>query len=95
MPEAKVETNLRLISRLIPDPVLVIGPDGTILDINAKGLRKYGFKKPDLLGKNILELNFVPPETKRILGNNLAHRLQDKEIVPYEVKLYTKSGEER
>ncbi len=95
MLEVKLETGFKLISKLLPDPVFLMSLDGTILDVSPMSIRRYGFNKEDFLGKNITELEFLPPDGKKALNQNLARRLQGEKIAPYEISLHTKDGEER
>ena len=91
----KPETGFELLGRLIPDPVFIITTDGTIMSTSEGWLTKFGFKKQDILGKNIFELDFIAQESREALRDNLASRLQDKRVTPFEATLYTKDGEER
>ena len=91
----KPETGFELLGRLIPDPVFIITTDGTIMSTSEGWLTKFGFKKQDILGKNFFELDFIAPESREALRDNLASRLQDKRVTPFEVTLYTKDGKER
>lgn len=95
MLEAKLEMAFELISKLIPDPVFLIKLDGTIVEASSLSLRRYGFDEEDFLGKNITEIEFLPPVDRKVLRQNLALRLKNKNIAPYEICLYTKDGEER
>ena len=95
MPKAELETAFKLISESVPDLTFLIGPDGTILDTSTLPLRRYGLDKKDFLGKNITKLEFLSPDGKRVIRQNLARRLKGKKITPYEISLYAKDGEER
>ena len=95
MLETKLEIGFKLISQVVPYPMFLISLDGTILNTNSLPLRRYGFTKKDVLGKNISELEFLSPDGKRVLRQNLARRLQDKKISSCEISLYTRAGEER
>ncbi len=95
MSETEWEIGFKLISKSIPDPIFVISLDGTILDTNALSLRRYGFEKKDFLGKNISKLEFLSPDGKRVIKQNLARRLKGKKTAPYEISFYAKDGEER
>ncbi len=95
MLELKLETGFKAISELVADPIFLTSPDGVILDVSPLSLRRYGFDKEDFLGKNIAELEFLPPDDKRVLKQNLARRLQGDKITSSEISLYTEDGEER
>lgn len=94
MPEAELEIAFKLISESFPDPISVMSPDGTILNASTLPLRRYGFHKKDFLGKNIAELEFLPPDGKKVIKQNLARSLKGEKITPYEISLYTKDGQE-
>jgi len=95
MVASEPETGFELLGRLIPDPVFIIKTDGTIMSTSEGWLTKFGFKKQDILGKNVFELDFIAPESREALGDNLASRRQDKRVTPFEATLYTKDGKER
>ena len=94
MPETELEIRFKLISKLVPAPMFLLSPDGTILNVSSLPLRRYGFVEKDFLGKNITELEFLSPDGKRTLRRNLARRLQGKKIAPYEISIYNKDDEE-
>jgi PAS domain S-box-containing protein len=89
------ETGFELLGRLIPDPVFIITQNGTIMSTSEGWLPKFGFEKQDVLGKSISELNFLAPESRELITNNLATRLNGNSATPYELSLYTTTGEER
>jgi PAS domain S-box-containing protein len=91
----KPETGFELLGRLIPDPVFIITQNGTIMSTSEGWLTKFSFKKQDVLGKSISELNFLAPKSRELITNNLATRLNGNSTAPYEVSLYTTTGEER
>jgi len=95
MPETELEIRFKLISKLVPAPMFLLSPDGTILNVSSLPLRRYGFVEKDFLGKNITELEFLSPDGKRALRRNLARRLQGKKIAPYEISIYNKDDEEQ
>ena len=95
MPETELEIRFKLISKLVPAPMFLLSPDGTILNVSSLPLRRYGFAEKDFLGKNITELEFLSPDGKRALRRNLARRLQGKKIAPYEISIYNKDDEEQ
>ena len=94
MPKKQLGIDFKLINKSA-DPIFLISLDGTILNASSLPLRRYGFDEEDFLGKNITELEFLSPSGQTALRQNLTHRLQGKKIVPYEISLHIKDGEER
>ena len=90
------KTDFELIGRSLPDPVFILGTDGTVLSTSEGWLAEFGFKKHDIVGKNVFELDFLlTQKSKDIIRARLASRQEGKNTAPYELSLYTTSGEER
>ena len=50
-------TRFRVLFDAVPDPVSIIGWDGTVLDLNKAGMAAYQRPREDIVGKNIDVLN--------------------------------------
>ncbi|HJR53912.1 MAG TPA: PAS domain S-box protein [Gemmatimonadota bacterium] len=47
-----------------PDGIVLVGPDGAILDVNTCALRMFGYERDEVVGRSVEVL--VPPELRRV-----------------------------
>ena len=77
---------------VIVDPIVIVDERGKILEVT-KGVQEVtGYESEELLGKNFLKTNIVTEKSKTILMENLARRMMEMNIAPYEIKVLTKDG---
>ena len=69
---------------------ILIGTDGKILDINESAAESLGYKKKNILGKEVID--FVIPEQRKEVAQQLAHELNGKYPPPLEIDIITKKG---
>jgi two-component system, NarL family, sensor histidine kinase DevS len=53
----------RAVFEAAPDGIILVGPDGAILDVNPCALKMFGYERADLVGQPVETL--VPPEIRR------------------------------
>ena len=73
------------------DVILMIDFSGNIMEINPYGVKLTGYKKEELLGKNVLRDLIIPADHKQMEG--VFKHLMAGESQVYEVRWHTKSGE--
>ncbi len=88
------ENKYRSIFDNSPETIVLIDKRGVLLDINKKVLETVGYRKEEVIGKNILDLPYITPEGKKVIAENFAKRLKGETVAPYEVKFVSKQGEE-
>jgi PAS domain S-box-containing protein len=87
------EEKYRRMFELSPEAIVLIDSDGTVLDVNdrVKDWLEYG--REEVIGKRLLELPYLPPESKKEIGKRFAERMEGKEASPYELDFVSKGGE--
>ena len=85
--------NFTVLSNLIADPVCVMDEKGTVLAVNQAISQVLGFGKQELVGKNVMDLDFLDQENKGILLKNLVKRMKGLDVASYEVKATAKNDE--
>jgi PAS domain S-box-containing protein len=93
MQKNKTLENFTFLSNLIANPVCVVDERGVFLAVNQTISQVLGFSKQELVGKNIVDFDFLDQENKGILLKNFEKRMNGLDVVPYEVKVTAKNGE--
>jgi PAS domain S-box-containing protein len=73
--------------------VIMLGIDGTILDINAAALKMAGISKEKLVGKKISEFKITTDDQKSILTQKAAELLNKGKVEPFESHYYDRNGD--
>jgi len=74
-----------------PEAIVIINKQGILLDANRKLYEWLGYKPAEVIGKDILELPFLPKETKKIVRKNFILRMRGEDVPPYEVEFLHKN----
>jgi len=77
---------------LMADPVAVVDGRGKILEVTQKVQEITGFKKEELVGKNLLKVEMFGAKTKAVMIKSLAKRMMGMNVEPYEVEVLKKDG---
>jgi PAS domain S-box-containing protein len=77
---------------LMADPVAVVDGRGKILEVTQKVEEITGFKKEELVGKNMLKVEMFRAKTKAVMIRSLAKRMMGMHVQPYEVEVLKKDG---
>ena len=88
----ELEKPFESIFDVMPDPSMLVNAEGTVLNVSASFVECHGFPKEEIVGKNFLELKFVPDDTKQLVRENLERGMRGEKILPYEVYFESKSG---
>ena len=86
------ERKYRTLFNLSPDYILVIGADGTLMDINDAAQKVIGVSKEDLIGKPYTKIGIFPEEDMPLHLENVSHILKGNDIKPYESRFFDKDG---
>ena len=81
--------HFRTLFDIIVDPVVIVDGKGKILEVTDRVEKVTGYKREDLLEKNLLSLL---EEGKALLKKNLMKRLRGVASPPYIVELVTRDG---
>ncbi len=89
------EAKYRQIFELAPEAIIVLDRRGNVEDINNRVYDFLGYVHEDVIEKNILELPFLPENSKAKVMEKFTQRMSGKEVPPYELEFTAKSGEMR
>jgi PAS domain S-box-containing protein len=89
------EEKYRALFEYSPDFIILLAPDGKIIDINKSTKKFVNLSKEELVGKSILELGVLFEEDiKEFIG--IGHELMNgKSVEPFEFKTIDRNGEIR
>ena len=79
----------------LPIPAVILGADGTLLDMNALFLKTSGMSRDQFIGKRFFEIEFLLEKSKSILKENFTKRARGEAVGAYYVFVYIANGEER
>ncbi|MEJ5327439.1 MAG: PAS domain S-box protein [Candidatus Bathyarchaeia archaeon] len=88
-------SNFMTLLNFLADPTVVVDKEGFFLAVNDAVENLTGLSKKALLGKKYSEMNFLTPEIKARMAENLRKRMQGMHIEPYEISLTDKDGQTR
>jgi len=92
---SEVEEEYRKIFEVSPEAIAVVEKSGKILDVNDRVFDWLGYKKEEVVGKNILMIPFLSRKSKLIAMQKLAQRMAGKEVPFYDLEFITKNGEKK
>jgi len=75
-----------------PDGVYISDLEGNLLYGNRKSEELIGYRREELIGKNFVEVNFLPEHSLNIALRLLQANLEGKSTGPDEIELITKEG---
>ncbi|MCL5774174.1 MAG: PAS domain S-box protein [Firmicutes bacterium] len=96
--EAKLlenERKYRTIFELSPEAIVLLNSEGTVIEVNGRMFEWLGYKPEEAVGKNLMELPFLPAESKSTVAKNFAIRQQGIGIPIYEIDFVSKNGGKR
>jgi PAS domain S-box-containing protein len=87
------EEQFREFFQKMPDAVIILDRKGTLLEASEMAEELSGYKKGELMGKNIIAgLGLLDAKTKLLCIRKLAAHFSGKEIPPFEIEIRTKDG---
>ena len=84
--------HFQMLFDLMADPVAVVDGRGKILEVTQKVEEITGFKKEELVGKNLLKTKMFGAKTKAVMIKKLAERMMGMHVEPYGVEVLRKDG---
>ena len=85
----------KLIFELSPEAIVILDKKGVMVDVNNRLYEWLGYKKEEVLGKNLLQLPYLTKIGKAKAIKNFTYRMAGKDIGPYELDFISKSGEKK
>jgi len=76
-----------------PLAIIIINQEGILLDSNKKLFEWLGYRTEEVIGRNILDLPFLPQETREIVKKMFDQRMLGRQLPPYDVAFLHKNGE--
>ncbi|NVM22300.1 MAG: PAS domain S-box protein [Desulfobacterales bacterium] len=89
------EEKYRKIFELSPEAIVLLDGKGNILDVNERLYDWLGYKPKEVIGKHILELPYLPEESKAKVKEKFSRRMAGEELPSYELDFIARSGEKR
>lgn len=86
------EAEYRRIFELSPEAIVMLDNKGNLTDTNNRLTEWLGYKKEEILGKNILNFPFFSRKTKLEVIKKFAQRMMGKEIPVYDLEFIGKDG---
>jgi PAS domain S-box-containing protein len=78
---------------LSPNPMVISSlENGRIIEINENGLKQFGYTRNEIMGKTAVEVGIIKPGDRETIEKLL---IETGSFNNLEIKLYTRSGEER
>ncbi|MEF8874283.1 MAG: MEDS domain-containing protein [Candidatus Thermoplasmatota archaeon] len=90
----KAEEKFKKLFNASPDPIYLVDQDGVFEEVNEAAAEKLGYEKDEIVGENLLDISFFPPEAKEKIIENFKKRLNGEDFPPYRIKVETKKGKE-
>ena len=87
------EERYRQIFEKSPETIILLDPQGRIVEINQRGIQLSRYPADQLVGKSLLEWPHLPAESKQIALEKFRQRIEGKEIPPYELEFRARTGE--
>lgn len=82
----------KLLFEYAPDGYFILDFKGNIKDGNAAAEKMIGYKKEELIGKNIFKINLMPKKYLPVAAKSIMLNLKGKQSGPYEFELIRKDG---
>lgn len=76
----------------MPDAVIILDRKGTFLDVSDEAEKISGYKKEELIGKNLLMTKILDTKAKAIVMRRLALHFSGEKLPPFEIEIHSKDG---
>lgn len=87
--------NSIMLFEISPETIMVIDDKGSVLDVNARIYDWLGYKRGEIIGKNLFGLPFFTDKYKNNVFDFSMDVIFSEKTLPYELDFTTKSGEKR
>ncbi|GJQ63057.1 MAG: hypothetical protein SCALA702_21100 [Melioribacteraceae bacterium] len=81
------------IFNLTPEAIVILDKKGKIIEINNRLNEWLGYDREDVIGRYMLSMEFIPPQSKAKIVKNFTQRLLGKSIPAYLLDFETIDGE--
>jgi len=85
-------SHFRRLFEVMVDPILIIDLTGNLLELSQSAEEILEFPREELVGKNFLESDIVPDESKAVMTKNLENFKRGKLNQPYTLELVPEVG---
>lgn len=76
-----------------PETIVLLDPQGRVMEMNRRGLELVGHPAEAIVGKSIMDWPHLTPESKTLAQDRLLRRLRGEEVPPYELEFVTQAGQ--
>lgn len=78
-----------------PNAIVLLNKKGEVLSGNKRITDWLGYEVGDMIGRNILSFDFLPPESKNKVREKIKDKFAGKKVDSYELEFIDKKGEKR
>ena len=89
----KSEAEYREMFEISPQAIVMMDRDGTLLEANKKVYDLFGIPSEEIIGKNFINLPYLPEESRAKAIESFRKRIKGDSIPPYEIEIISKSGD--
>ena len=82
------EEQFRKLFREMPDAVIILDRKGVFLDVSNEAEKLSGYKKSDVMGKNLFTMNIMDMKTKALVIRKLALHFSGTDVQPFEIEIH-------
>ncbi len=90
----ETEERFKKLFNASPDATFLLNENGVFQEVNQAVIDLLGYKKEEIIGKNMLEVPFLPSEEKEKIAEKFKKRLQGEKIGPYTIEAERKNGKQ-
>ena len=88
----KVKNELAFSFKYFLDPVFFIDTNGIFSDMNDAFCEMVGYNKTEIIGKSIMDIEFLPEESKQNAMENFKKVLAREKVLTGPLKIINKNG---
>lgn len=88
----KQSEKYKTVFELSPEAIGILDMKGNIVDMNERVYDLLGYRREEIIGKNVAEVPYLTKEGRAKVKENFLKRISDKDVPPYEVEFLTKEG---
>ena len=89
------EEKYRTIFELSPEAIVLLDPQGNLLDANERISELLGYTRDEIVGKNLSDLPFLVEGSKEKALDMFRRRIRGDEIAPYDLDFVSQTNEKR
>jgi PAS domain S-box-containing protein len=82
----------RTLFEKMPDAVIIIDRKGTLIEGNEMAEKLSGYRKSEMLGRNLLCSSIMDTRNKKLALEKLALHFSGKEVPPFSIEIHKKDG---